>query len=104
MSMGMGMGLGSSTNGRSNPSRFVLDAIMACVVNVEDDDVQNAAATLAMLDDRPVDLARSEIRFLEWIVANFNKRTTWPVGKWVATVMEESLAKAREAYAAPMNE
>ncbi|GKT50501.1 uncharacterized protein ColSpa_10682 [Colletotrichum spaethianum] len=101
---GMGVGMFSSSNGRSNPSRFVLDAIMACVVNVEDDDVENAAAALAMLDDRPVDLARSEVRFLEWIVANFNKRTTWPVGKWVAAVMEESLSKAREAYAAPIND
>ncbi|KAF9874277.1 early growth response protein 1 (egr-1) [Colletotrichum karsti] len=96
-----GMGLGNS--GRSNPSRFVLDAIMACVGTGGDDDAENAAAALAMLD-RPVDLARSEVRFLEWIVANFNKRTTWPVGSWVAAVMHESLAKARDAYVAPMSE
>ncbi|KAK6207025.1 early growth response protein 1 (egr-1) [Colletotrichum tabaci] len=101
---GMGIGMAINTNGRSNPSRFVLDAIMACVDSVGDDDVENAAAALAMLDGGPVDLARSEVRFLEWIVANFNKRTTWPVGKWVATVMEESLSKAREAYAVPMSE
>ncbi|KAJ0273135.1 hypothetical protein Brms1b_007937 [Colletotrichum noveboracense] len=98
-----GMMLGNSNNGRSNPSRFVLDAIMACVGSGGDDDAENAAAALAMLD-RPVDLARSEVRFLEWIVANFTKRTTWPVGSWVAAVMHESLAKAREAYAAPMSE
>ncbi|KAE9582191.1 hypothetical protein CGMCC3_g1836 [Colletotrichum fructicola] len=98
-----GMMLGNSNNGRSNPSRFVLDAIMACVGTGGDDDAENAAAALAMLD-RPVDLARSEVRFLEWIVANFTKRTTWPVGSWVAAVMHESLAKAREAYAAPMSE
>ncbi|KXH27599.1 elongation factor 1-gamma [Colletotrichum salicis] len=104
MAMRLGMGMGNNTNGRSNPSRFVLDAIMACVGNAGDDVVDNAAAALAMLDDRPIDLARSEVRFLEWIVANFNKRTTWPVGKWVATVMEESLSKAREAYAAPLSE
>ncbi|GKT82237.1 early growth response protein 1 Egr-1 [Colletotrichum tofieldiae] len=100
----MVMGIFSNSNGRSNPSRFVLDAIMACVINVGDDDVDNAAASLAMLDDRPVEVARSEVRFLEWIVANFNKRTTWPVGKWVAAVMEESLLKAREAYTVPISE
>ncbi|GJC77240.1 respiration factor 2 [Colletotrichum liriopes] len=100
----MAMGIFSNSNGRSNPSRFVLDAIMACVINVGDDDVDNAAASLAMLDDRPVEVARSEVRFLEWIVANFNKRTTWPVGKWVAAVMEESLSKAREAYTVPISE
>lgn len=99
-----GMSIGTSSNGRSNPSRFVLDAIMSCVGTGADDDAENAAAALVMLDERPVDLARSEVRFLEWIVANFTKRTTWPVGSWVAAVMQESLAKAREAYAMPLAE
>ncbi|KAF6816906.1 early growth response protein 1 (egr-1) [Colletotrichum plurivorum] len=99
-----GMSMGTNSNGRSNPSRFVLDAIMACVGTGTDVDAENAAAALVMLDERPVDLARSEVRFLEWIVANFTKRTTWPVGSWVAAVMQESLAKAREAYAMPLAE
>lgn len=44
------------------------------------------------------DLMRSEGRFLGWIVETFKQRTSWPVGKWASAVMEESLAKAVDAY------
>ena len=66
---------------RSNPCKFVLDAIMACV----DTDGEGG-------------LMGSEARFLGWIVETFRQRTSWPVGKWASAVMEESLAKATDAY------
>ncbi|KAH8678955.1 fungal-specific transcription factor domain-containing protein [Tricladium varicosporioides] len=85
---------GESTErgGRLNPCKFVLDGIMSCVDNGQD----------SLMLDRQItgvrDTARTEVQFLEWIVESFKKRTSWPVGDWVSTVMEESLAKAEGAY------
>ncbi len=77
---------------RSNPSKFVLDGIMACVDLSEDD----------LLDPNLAhrDIARSEMEFLGWIVQSFKKRDSWPVGEWISAVMEESLTKATEAFTA----
>lgn len=78
---------------RSNPCKFVLDAIMACV---------ETGDPLMLGEDfaPPKDPSRSEIHFLEWIVESFKVRTSWPVGKWVAAVMEEALTKAVDVAAA----
>lgn len=90
---------GDTTNHgvRSNPCKFVLDAIMACVDTSGDD---------MMLDNAiapPRDIARAEVQFLEWIVESFKKRSSWPAGEWISAVMEESMAKAIEAYQSSMN-
>lgn len=85
-------GESAERGGRLNPCKFVLDGIMACVDNGQND--------LMLEQQIPAirDTARTEMQFLEWIVESFKKRTSWPVGDWVSTVMEESLAKATEAY------
>lgn len=78
---------------RSNPCKFVLDGIMACVDLAEDD---------LMLDGNLTQIrntGRTEMEFLGWIVQSFKKRDSWPVGEWISAVMDESLAKATEAYA-----
>ncbi|ORY58453.1 fungal-specific transcription factor domain-containing protein [Pseudomassariella vexata] len=72
---------------RSRPCAFVLDAIMSGIGNQLDSEMQP-----------PREIARSEVGFLEWVVATLKTRTTWPVGKWVAAVMEENVQKAVEAY------
>lgn len=80
---------------RSNPCKFVLDVIMqACMKTGE----EGLAIQLDKNMVPPFDDEKSEIRFLEWIVEMFQKRTTWPVGKWVSTVLEESLIKATEVF------
>lgn len=79
---------------RSNPCKFVLDAIMACVDTGED------TLMLGQGFGQPKEIMRSEVYFLEWIVESFKKRSSWPVGKWVTAVMEERVATAAEAYAA----
>jgi hypothetical protein len=49
--------------------------------------------------NQPTDkTTRSEIVFLEWVIEVFRRLTSWPVGKWVAAVLEESLAKAVKAF------
>lgn len=71
---------------RSNPSKFVLDAILACT--------ESGSDTLMFNERR---LEDSEVRFLSWVVDIFKTRNMWPVGSWVAAVMEESVARARLA-------
>ncbi|KAL3418515.1 elongation factor 1-gamma [Phlyctema vagabunda] len=79
---------------RSDPCKFVLDAIMSCT------DANTDALLLDQTDlMMPRETARSEVAFLEWIVETFNKRSSWPVGKWITAVMEERLALAKEVYA-----
>ena len=77
---------------RSNPCKFVLDAIMASVDTGQDD---------MMLDQEfppPRDTAGAEVQYLEWIVESFKKRISWPAGEWISAVMEESLGKAKVVY------
>lgn len=76
---------------RSNPCKFVIDGIMACVDSVENDMMLEGSMQIR-------DPERSEVDFLGWIVQSFKKRDSWPVGEWISTVTEESLVKAMEAY------
>jgi len=77
---------------RSNPSKFVLDAIMASLDTGEDDIMTNQEFP------PPRDTARSEIQYLEWIVQSFKRRASWPTGEWISAVMEESLDKAKAVF------
>lgn len=79
---------------RTNPCKFVLDAIMACV----DDQGDPLMLDTGFSNPPPDRTMRSEIVFLAWVIEVFKKRTSWPVGKWVAAVMEESLSKATAVF------
>lgn len=71
---------------------------MACVESDID------ALALASVDhtntvrnSSPPGLEGSEVRFLEWVIKIFQARHAWPVGEWIAAVMEDSAETARLA-------
>lgn len=83
---------------RSNPSKFVLDAIMACVESDLDPlALTGGDLTGATSNTSPAGLEGSEVRFLEWVIKIFQARNSWPVGEWIAAVMQDSLESARLA-------
>lgn len=45
----------------------------------------------------PPGLEGSEVRFLGWVIKIFQARNSWPVGEWIAAVMQDSLEAARLA-------
>lgn len=84
---------------RSNPCKFVLDAIMTCV----GDDL-NGLDVNGNSGVEEIGIEKTEARYLEWIVGTFRKRGSWPAGEWIAAVMEESLGKVIMAYEMGKNE
>ncbi|RDW64797.1 hypothetical protein BP6252_10448 [Coleophoma cylindrospora] len=101
----------------SNPCKFVLDIIMA-FVHLEQDAIMcnealygtavheqeaglhatNNPSTITNLGQTVSDTMASEVQFLEWVIDVFKQRKSWPVGNWIAAVMDESLEKARVVY------
>ncbi|KZF19600.1 hypothetical protein L228DRAFT_36905 [Xylona heveae TC161] len=80
------------------PSMFVLNAIMSCLHSVHSNWLLDADELSSVSHRRLEPIVGCEIEFLEWFLATFLVRETWPVGAWVQLVMQESLEKAKEHY------
>lgn len=106
---------------RSNPCKYVLDTLMASAREDQESKVledvfygfaSNDAEIGTVIDPQTVrvvvnfgtglsealpssHLLKSEEIYLDWITTAFKRSRTWYVGKWVASSIEGSRAKAR---------
>ncbi|GME66106.1 Zinc finger C2H2-type protein [Neofusicoccum parvum] len=73
--------------GRCNPSRFVLQSVMAAIR--EEGGAEGALG--------------AEVEYLQWVREALLRRSVWPVGRWEAAIVDEAVAGAGE-YAAGVRE
>ncbi|OJD32512.1 early growth response protein 1 (egr-1) [Diplodia corticola] len=98
LTMGEAAGKGGRGEGlaRYNPSRFVLQSIMAAIG--KEDGLDGAGE-----GGDGGDVLEAEVVYLRWVREALMKRSVWPVGRWEAAIVEEALTGAVE-YAAGVRE
>ncbi|GME44253.1 Zinc finger C2H2-type protein [Neofusicoccum parvum] len=77
--------------GRCNPSRFVLQSVMAAIREGRGEEGGAEGALEA------------EVEYLQWVREALLRRSVWPVGRWEAAIVDEAVAGAGE-YAAGVRE